>query len=816
LTVTMGSEHPLYQEQLELEAQMIAAGATSYLHMEQKRAASGRASDVGGPAFLVTSVVGAVSDGVLGFFTKMEERRAQHRAEAYPYLQGLGPDVSAAVAVKTTINWLCRPGKSQVLLTSLAHAIGEALDNENMVVSFRNKHPDVVSKAINKLDTTTSHEGHRRRVLMALMRKENFDPPRWPKVTRIMVGIKMVEVMVESSGLIVTDTMAASGRSPHQVVRFAPDAVAALADRQGYFAKSQPALGPCIIPPKPWDNRGRDGGYWSPVTLRPLKLVRAKYKELLPSEVVEAVNNLQSTPWRVNHRVLGVMKTVVYDSMDHLGVLPPLADLPIPEKPEDIATNEAARMAYRAAASSAYGENAARKSKRILVYRSLGVAEQYAKYDRIYFPHSLDFRGRVYPVSQWLHPQGSDSVKGLLEFADAKPIGKDQGPGWLAIHGANCFGVDKVSLEERIDWVEQHTDDIQRVASDPLQCMWWTEADSPWCFLAFCFEWAGYVAASRDGSGGTFMSRLPVMVDGSCNGIQHFSAMLRDAVGGRATNLVPAPKPSDIYGAVAAAVIGRLRQDHSDYGAQWIAFGIDRKITKRSVMVLPYGGTFSSCRDYVEEAVREKGPTPWHGDMDREREAINHLAKVVWASIGDVVIGARAAMKWLQSLARLVFKHKATSIWWRTPTGMKVEQHYTEFESKRINLAFLGKVRFQPRIDMETSKPAVSNHVNGFSPNFVHSLDASALIYTLNLAYDNGVTAFAAVHDSYGTHAADMQTLAACIRHAFVNLYEEHDVLSNLHTDIVAQVPEGVEVPLPPALGTLDIKEVLNSDFFFA
>jgi hypothetical protein len=43
------------------------------------------------------------------------------------------------------------------------------------------------------------------------------------------------------------------------------------------------------------------------------------------------------------------------------------------------------------------------------------------------------------------------------------------------------------------------------------------------------------------------------------------------------------------------------------YAHKWINFGIDRKITKRPVMVLPYGGTFTSCRGYVRAAVEERG-----------------------------------------------------------------------------------------------------------------------------------------------------------------------------------------------------------------
>jgi DNA-directed RNA polymerase len=450
------------------------------------------------------------------------------------------------------------------------------------------------------------------------------------------------------------------------------------------------------------------------------------------------------------------------------------------------------------------------------------LAEQFVAYPAIYFPHSLDFRGRMYPISQWVHPQGPDYAKALLTFAESKPIGDEQGPGWLAIHGANCFGVDKIGLEERIDWVEQNIERICAVASDPLQCLWWTEADSPWSFLAFCFEWQSYTAALKRGAGEYFMSCLPVMVDGSCNGIQHFSAMLRDKVGGTATNLVPSDKPSDIYGLVAARVTTLLLHE-SGHGtdeaaraiaALWYAIGIDRKVTKRPVMVLPYGGTYSSCRDYVEQAVRERGKLPF-ADAETEDKAIRYLASMVWASIGDVVIGARTGMAWLQSMARLVLKHGGKQVWWRTPSGLKVTQRYVQTKDLQIKTTFLGKVK-KMRAVVDTDEVSASQQINGFSPNFVHSLDAVCLVDTLNLGEQNGIGSFAAVHDSYGTHAADMQMLAACIRRAFVNLYTDNDVLSQLRDNILLQVPEGVEVPMPPPMGELDIQDVLNSDFFFA
>ena len=804
------NEHQLWNEQLELEAQMIAAGATAFFHMKEKREKAGRAADFGGGAFMSSLGFEPVRNAIKTF---IETPSPSHRRDvSVKKLRVVGPDVAAAVAIKATINWLCRPGKHQVTLVSLARRVGEAIESEAMVVGFSQQHKELVDRVVARLDKQTSHEGHRRRVIMAAMRSVDYQSERWTEDVRVLVGKRMVEVIATETGMIKVETVRIGGKTPH-IVELSDETVKAMADHNSALSSLSPNFGPCVIPPKPWTSRGRDGGYWSSITPRPLKLVHGPMDELVPAPVVEAVNQLQETRWRVSAMVLRIARAVVYEQKDDLGVLPPVADLPLPEKPDDIATNPESRKAYRAKASLVYIKNVARRSKRVNVARSLSVAEQYAKYEAIYFPHFLDFRGRVYPLSQWLHPQGSDFVKGLLEFADGVEIGAEQGPGWLAIHGANCFGVDKVSLEERIDWVTEYTPRIRSVADDPLGDLWWTEADSPFMFLAFCYEWAAYVDS---GYSPTFKSHIPVMVDGSCNGIQHFSAMLRDEVGGKATNLVPSDKPADIYAAVAAEVVEELKRMGTDRAHQWISFGINRKITKRSVMVLPYGGTFSSCRNYVEEAVREAGPTPWAGDPDAERAAINELATVVWRSIGKVVIGARAAMAWLQSLAREATKSGAKRIWWRTPSGLKVTQGYRKRESKRVETTFMGSVRVVLTVDKPTDEADKARHVSAFSPNFVHSLDASALTSTVLLAKDNGITAFAAVHDSYGTHAGRMSLLAACIRRAFVDMYAEFDVLALLRADIATQVLEPDKLKETPKPGALDLSKVLESDFFFA
>ena len=51
-----------------------------------------------------------------------------------------------------------------------------------------------------------------------------------------------------------------------------------------------------------------------------------------------------------------------------------------------------------------------------------------------------------------------------------------------------------------------------------------------------------------------YVCNLPVHQDGSCNGLQHYAALGRDALGGAAVNLTPSEQPQDVYTGVLKAV----------------------------------------------------------------------------------------------------------------------------------------------------------------------------------------------------------------------------------------------------------------------
>lgn len=51
----------------------------------------------------------------------------------------------------------------------------------------------------------------------------------------------------------------------------------------------------------------------------------------------------------------------------------------------------------------------------------------------------------------------------------------------------------------------------------------------------------------QSGDPSSYVSHLPVHMDGSCNGLQHYAALGRDVAGGQAVNLLPSDKPQDVY-----------------------------------------------------------------------------------------------------------------------------------------------------------------------------------------------------------------------------------------------------------------------------
>ena len=315
-------------------------------------------------------------------------------------------------------------------------------------------------------------------------------------------------------------------------------------------------------------------------------------------------------------------------------------------------------------------------------------------------------------------------------------------------------------------------------------------------------------------------------------------------------NLIPSEKPSDIYRIVADKVNlildEHIKEGTPDYteektdketgeittlskrgthslATHWRAYGVDRGVTKRSVMTLPYGSKqfgFAEqlLSDIIIPACLERG----EGVFPAAREAATYMAKLIWDSLGTTVVAAVKAMDWLQKVAGVLTKENMPCHW-VTPVGFPCWQEYRQSDVHRIDTVINGSVRITMSVARHASQDGpkmLDRHKqqNGISPNFVHSMDASHLMLTVLEAQANGVEHFATIHDSFGTCPGLAGVMFKAVRECMVRTYGERDVIQDFYNTFESMLSEENRGTIPafPPKGTLDLNLIRSSLYCFA
>ncbi|KAJ6615404.1 DNA/RNA polymerase [Mycena sp. CBHHK59/15] len=668
------------------------------------------------------------------------------------------------------------------------------------------------------------HSLQERRVAAARLMtdSEGWTAP-WSQAVRSQVGGILVECLIDVAevtrtaqdkltGEIVTEEQPAFHQSYEYqrgqklgVIRLNPVVSARLSKDP---MPLHPRHLPMLVKPRPWVNYNEGGYLHSKTTVMRFKnsVEQRSYlkhaSDLGNMELVYAgLDVLGSTPWQINKRVFDVVLEV-WNSGKRLGKMPPeVYDLAEPEIPPDHETDLAQRNVYLTRMRAYNQAKAANHSDRCSVNYKIEISRSFLG-DTFYLPHNVDFRGRAYPIPPHLNHIGDDLSRGLLTFADKKPLG-ERGFRWLKIHLANLYGFDKAPFDERAKFADDHLEDIYDAALHPLTGRgWWKDADDPWQCLATCME---LHTAIESGDPVTYESGLPVHQDGTCNGLQHYAALGGDDQGAQQVNLSAGDRPSDVYSYM-------LNEDaaRGDRYAEMLKGKVTRKVVKQTVMTTVYGVTFVGAREQIEKQLKDLKDLP-------EEEcwlAASYLAKKVLMAIGDLFTGAKHIQTWLNLCARLISKsipkeripealaeHASSSA--RKPrknaarsksnlpqNRLKKEQMTSVTTRKQIFTALQTVYISDPNSPAEVNS---MKQASAFPPNFIHSLDATHMMLTAIECRVQDLT-FASVHDSYWTHACSIDRMSEIIRDTFIAVHSS-DVLKRLHKEFLERY-EGFQVPL--------------------
>lgn len=705
-------------------------------------------------------------------------------SEAGKALDRLGHDLSAVLTLKVMLDGVTidrsRAGTIKVLATLFR--------DELLLQDMQRSHHALLERL-----KKTKHKTQWGLIKAAnsLAERGVFDYEQVPSPDLHRAALVCTEFAVEIG--LFTKTHQMRGRRKIQYYKLTPECEAWIQSGHEHHEALKPYYRVMIDPPLDWGD-DQPGGYRTSLCRR-MSLMRAQQKHHIPelkeadlSEVYSAVNAAQATPFEVNEDVLMVVRHL-WDTNACVAGLP---DREMPTGPRDDEHVRRAQKAWRN-----------QQGMRLSVGRILSIAEEELGRS-FYFPCKLDFRGRLYPVPPFLNYQGHDIARGLLRFTRREPIQDQDSQNRWYEYGATLYGK-KGTRKELRSWYRDSLGLVQAIQTDPLDAVdLWSSASDPFQFLAWCLE--------HDSAA----PRLPLSMDGTNNGLQLYSLLMRNRELAALTNVSPSDKPADIYQFIADKITAelRVRAEAGEVEAQkWVSFlggQMPRDAVKRPIMTLPYGATRYACqeyiRDWMESITRETREHPW--DWSTHRPA-NYLVDILWPTVLEVCAPAVACMDWLQ-LAAEQSRALGAPLRWTTPSGLPVIQEYPDWERLNVRAVLAKSVRW---VTIKRGIRGIDSRRqrNGAAPNFIHSLDSSVLMRTLCLAKEAGIGDFAMVHDSYGVQAARSTEMAALLRQATADIFSQ-DILDSVWQQFRLFTPD---LPPPPERGDLDPTCVTESVYFF-
>lgn len=772
----------------------------------------------------------------------LEPAHHQHTLALLTLLRALPAETVALCALQSVLHSVGQQHEMRDTFLQAANDIAAEL----WAAKLLHDNPQLAERISQAVRMRHSGIKQRRQAARSAAARAGFQHKVWPTGLKVLAGNWLVDVVVSTLSdvfeLVRGDTTPQGDDTLFVTITEGAMGEAQQALREVILAN--PVILPVLDKPSPWDG-------WSMKHLSDprfdfsITVVRTIHKDTAAAvksaiksgqmkPALDALNALQSVPWRINQRVLDVMQECVSRKIAVPG-LPPVYDLPKPALPkswEDMTDAEKTLWKFKATATKQ--QNRSFCGDRILYSEDMETALRLSNHDVFYTPMNCDWRGRVYALCHF-NFQREDRVRALFEFAEGMPIG-EEGLWWLKVHVANCGDFGKISkrpLAERVAWVDANAETIAAIAeapTSPRALDVWLKADKPFLFTAACMELVSALAA-----GPSHVTRLPVSFDGSCSGLQHLCAMTR-APEGRYVNLINNELPEDVYQRVADLVKDRIAADDSPLAKACLAFGIDRKLVKRNVMTYSYSSKkFGMAGQQEEDLIKplhyatlagehEEHPFgEWSGKLksDKPSPAAQFLAKHTYDAIEEVVEKPAEAMTFLQKIARAL-AHESKPVRWTTPAGIPWINRYHEMRTNRLTLWLHDKgvkLRYDVKVadgnKLEIDKSRASN---GVAPNFVHALDAAHLMLTVNASVEAGITNVATVHDSFGCLAPQAAQYNKIIRAEFVRMYEQHDVLSEVLEQAKCDLTLHNQERLPevPERGSLNIEEVHDAQYAFA
>jgi DNA-directed RNA polymerase len=792
------------KKQLDLEASICSISAYNKISKQNKNIEKGRESENYYARNIIESGLQKLSKAIQEHIVDSFSGKVGVKAVSALFLSQFPDiDVVAFIAFKVLID-----NASQLkTTTSTALKIGQMLEDELRFTKFEEEDPKHF-RNLKKHTRDTNNEGYKRNLIVYHMNKEGHEFQTWSRGNKLRVGLKLIELVMIKINMINLVNKRIKNSTTSYIVftdRFMKYIRQGRSNRIAAF----PIYLPCLDPPREWKSID-DGGYYTDrLKTKAIKSTNRNYLDRLRGEnlttSLKALTLASQTAWGVNQFVLETLE-YCWEERIEVGSLIDRELAELPTKPLDIDTNKEARKEWRYLASLIHDMNAQNMVKRYQILSMIDTAKRYAG-EKFYHVYQFDFTGRMYPLTAHFHPQGNDIARGLHIFHEGGVIKDKHDLDWLAIAGANHWGLNKHTYEERLEWVYiEGTDFAEEVYKDPIGNVGiWGKAKEPFQFLAWCREWCEFQC---EGYG--YRSHHVCCLDGTNNGYQHIAGLISNQHLANKVNLQNVNQPQDLYKQILDVLLTLLENDNSQESEDWYAMRdkLTRKFIKKPVLMIPYNSTTFGIANYIEKYFVNENVF-----MAKNFKNTFYLATMIEKAVKNVTPESYDVLQYLSHTA-LCFNRENKPISWHTPSGFLVQQNYYKNEIKRVKTKLSNSSVRLSLAEPDTSKIDKRRQAQGFPSNYIHSLDAAHCHLSLVEASKKGHKQFCVIHDCYGSPASELRSFIQCVKQSFFDIYSDNN-LDSLYHQTTQQLSDTSKLPTALDMGDYDIEDVLTAPYIF-
>lgn len=817
-------------EELTHEQEMTASGRERYLRRQERQSLSLQTN----PYKLITGAIERVRTHLASTIEEEMVKGSGRRFAWADDIASIDPELLAYIGLTVCMDAVGRNSTRNSTLTTIGHRIEMEVWAKGLREYDRKLAQRIETKA------TRDHDASRYRVkaVRIMAGKAGYEQPQWGDERRVKAAAPVFNSVLAVSDVFETWTQGVGKKTAVRVglTEAASDALATMEYEASWH---EPLYEPMLVEPRPWEDT-TTGCYFDEALAASVQFIRKGTRQQFRTvdyqlkrdgrvPYMDALNAIQRTPFVLNEYVMQAVEHCWEEGLV-FGKFPRKGHVAHDAKPDNwdaMTPQEKKHWVGKSRAVRDMNRNV--DGNRANMVQDLRVARKMSRYEKFYLPHNFDFRGRVYPVPRFNHHR-DDHIKALFLFANKKPI-TEAGAAWVAFQVANTGDFDKISkasLDDRLEWVKANHEQIMAVGRDWKSTYdYWSQADKPFQFLAACHEYANWSEQGDD-----YECGLPIALDGSNSGIQHYSAAALAETDGALVNLTVSDVPQDIYQSVADRVNELLETDTSDHAMMWKQWGVGRKTVKRNVMTFGYSSAVQGFTNQIQEDLMnplrdsvtegQLDDHPFDLDGDNGNRAARFLAEKNWEAVNEVIKNAGTGMRFFQELADAMAK-EGKHMNWQTPIGFPVVQRYPKQRTKKLKLFLHDREHMQLTRQQVSIREDVQNTVarakskQAVAPNVIHSMDSCHLLITVNNGLINGVGDYFLIHDSFATVPADTWTMFDVVRHSFIAMYSDWCLYEDLYdrTHQLLTDPSRISEVKIPAKGNLDLDEVADSLYCF-